>query len=247
MERYTLIGEIVAGILYLLMGAQLYRLSTRSRQIPDRLLAVTLLSWGMSYLVYDAFVVFAESGAQPPHWVSFSSVSVMYLGSIAFAFFTRSVFRSREAWARWLVAAICIGLMTGLAGSVLLGDWSGGDPIGNPWYWPKWACGAAPLVWMSAEGFSQYARARQRRKLGLCESLSCNRYLLWGLAGLLWAALEIVVIGQDVVYQQSGAWSASVGLTVFWLEIVPVALIWLVFFPPVRYRGWINGSVPAKS
>lgn len=25
MEKYTLVGEIVAGILYLLMGAQLYR------------------------------------------------------------------------------------------------------------------------------------------------------------------------------------------------------------------------------
>lgn len=58
---------------------------------------MTLLSWGLSYLVFDAFIVFAERGAQPPHWISFASVSVMYLGSIAFAFFTRSVFRSREA------------------------------------------------------------------------------------------------------------------------------------------------------
>jgi hypothetical protein len=80
------------------MGAQLYRLSRQSRQIPDRLLSVTLLAWGLSYLVYDAFVVFADRGAQPPPWISFSSVFVMYLGSIAFAFFTRSVFRSREAW-----------------------------------------------------------------------------------------------------------------------------------------------------
>ena len=44
MEFFTLIGEIVAGILYLLMGAQLFRLSLRSRQVPDRLLSVMLLS-----------------------------------------------------------------------------------------------------------------------------------------------------------------------------------------------------------
>ena len=154
----------------------------------------------------------AERGAQPPPWISFSSVFVMYLGSVAFAFFTRSVFRRREAWARWLVAAILIGLVAGLAGSLLLGDWTGGDPIGNPWYWPKWACGTAPLVWMGAEGFSHYVKARQRRKLGLCEPLACNRYLLWGLAGVLWAVLEFVVIGQDAVYQHTGAWSGSVGL-----------------------------------
>lgn len=246
MEFYTLIGEIVAGFVYLLMGAQLYRLSRQSRQIPDRLLSVTLLSWGLSYLVYDAFVVFADRGAQPPPWISFSAVFVMYLGSIAFAFFTRSVFRRREAWARWLVAAILIGLVAGLAGSLSLGDWTGCDPIGNPWYWPKWACGAAPLVWMGAEGFSHYAKARQRRRLGLCEPLACNRYLLWGLAGVLWAVLEFVVIGQDIVYQRTGAWSGSVGLAVCWLEIVPVGLIWLVFFPPAGYRRWINLAAPVE-
>ncbi|MBW2493399.1 MAG: hypothetical protein JRE43_01510 [Deltaproteobacteria bacterium] len=247
MELYTLIGEIVAGIIYLSMGVQLYRLSTQSRQIPDRLLSVTLLAWGLSYLVYDAFVIVAGPGAEIAPWVSFSSVFVRYLGSIAFASFTRSVFRRREAWALWLVAAIAIGLVAGLVGSVLMGDWSGGDPVGNPWYWPKWACGAAPLVWMGAEGFSHFAKARQRCKLGLCKPLDANRYLLWGLAGVLWAVLEIVVIGQDVVYQQTGAWSASVGLAVCWLEIVPVVLIWLVFFPPAGYRRWIDGPIPAAS
>jgi len=158
LEFYTLIGEIVAGIVYLLMAAKLYRLSRQSRQLLERLLSLTLFSWGLSYR----------------------------------------------------------------------------------------ACGAAPLVWMGAEGFSHYARARQRRKLGLCEPLDCNRYLLWGLAGVLWATLEIVVIGQDVVYQRAGAWSASVGLAVCWLEIVPVALIWLVFFPPAGYRRWLNGPAPVQ-
>jgi hypothetical protein len=229
------------------MGAQLWQLSLRSRQIPDRLLSVTLLSWGVSYLAYDTFVVFADRGAQPPPWISFSSVFVMYLGSIGLAFFTQSVFRSREAWARWLVAAILVGLLAGLAGSLWVGDWMGGDPIRNPWYWPKWACGTAPLVWMGAEGFSHYAKARQRRRLGLCEPLSCNRYLLWGAAGVLWALLEFAVIGQDVVYQQTGVWSGSVGLAVCWLEIVPVALIWLVFFPPASYRRWVSGAAPVES
>jgi hypothetical protein len=245
-DLYTLIGEIVAGIIYLLMGVQLYRLSLQSRQIPDRLLGVTLLSWGLSYLVYDAFAVFADRGAQPPPWMRFSSVFVMYLGSVAFAFFTRSVFRSRDAWANWLVAAILIGLLAGLAGSLWIGDWGGGDPIRNPWYWPKWACGMAPLIWMGVEGFSHFAKARQRRKLGLCDPLACNRYLLWGLAGTLWAVLEFVVIGQDAVYQRTGVWSGSLGLAVCWLEIAPVATIWLVFFPPARYRRWINEAAPAQ-
>jgi hypothetical protein len=244
MEFYTLIGEIVSGFVYLLMGAQLCRLSFRSRQTPDRLLSATLILWGLSYLGYDAFIVFSGSGVLPPPWISFSSSVVMYLGSISFAFFTQRVFRSRETWARWLLAVIVFGLLAGLGGSFWVGDWAGGNPISNPWYWPKWACGMAPLVWMGAEGFSHYAKARQRRRLGLSEPLECNRYLLWGLAGVLWGLLEFLVIGQDLVYQHTGAWSSSVGLAVCWLEIVPVALIWLVFFPPAGYRRWVNRALP---
>jgi hypothetical protein len=33
---------------------------------------------------------------------------------------------------------------------------------------------------------------------------------------------------------------------VCWLEIVPVVLIWLVFFPPAGYRRWLTGSVTAE-
>ena len=242
MEQYTLIGEIVAGLAYLLMGMQLIRLSLQTRHVPERLLSATLLSWGLSYLVYDAFIVFAGTGASIPNWVEFSSVLVMYIGSIFFTFFTRSVFRGREGWASWLAAAITIGILTGLLGCLWNGDWKGGDLISNPWYWPKWACGAAPMVWMGVEGFSHYIKARQRRKLGLCEPLDCNRYLLWGMAGVLWAALELVVIAQDFVYQRTGAWSETVGLAVCGLEIVPVILIWLVFYPPARYRRWFNQS-----
>jgi hypothetical protein len=243
-EFYTLIGEIVAGSFYLLTGIQLYGLSMRSRQLPDRLVSVTLLCWGLSYLAYDTFVVLAGRGEAPP-WVSFASVFVMYLGSISLALFTRAVFRRHQIWARWLVASVVMGLAAGLLGSLWIGDWTGGDPIRNPWYWPKWACGAIPLAWMGAEGFLHYTRARQRLRLGLCEALDCHRYLLWGLAGLLWAVLEFVVIGQDVVYQRTGMWSSGVGLAVCWLEILPVVFIWLVFFPPVGYRRWINRTARA--
>jgi hypothetical protein len=37
-----------------------------------------------------------------------------------------------------------------------------------------------------------------------------------------------------------------VGLAVCWLEIVPVGLIWLVFFPPAGYRRWINRPAPVE-
>jgi hypothetical protein len=39
----------------------------------------------------------------------------------------------------------------------------------------------------------------------------------------------------------------STSLGVLWasLEVVPVALIWLTFFPPACYRSWIAGGAVA--
>jgi hypothetical protein len=58
--------------------------------------------------------------------------------------------------------------------------------------------------------------------------------------GVLWALLELVVVPQDIVYESTGQWSDSLGMFLGWLEFVPVAMIWLVFFPPAFYRNWIT-------
>jgi hypothetical protein len=125
---------------------------------------------------------------------------------------------------------------------VWIGDWEGFYPLSNPWYWLEFVGSIAPMGWMIAEGFVQYSKARQRRRLGLCAPLVCNRFLLWGLAGMLWLLLELSLIAENAVYELTQRWSDSLDLLTGSLEVAPVALVWLAFFPPDRYRRRIEGT-----
>jgi hypothetical protein len=69
--------------------------------------------------------------------------------------------------------------------------------------------------------------------------------LLLGLAGALWAVLETVIVIQDFVYINVGEWSGVLGIANGLLEIVPMVILWVAFFPPARYRRWIEAEAPA--
>ena len=244
MEFYTYIGEGVAGLVYLLVGIRLYALSVRNAQIPERLLSVSFLFWALSYAIYDIPYLLFYRGAQLPALFAFGSLFTLYLGTGIFALFTRAVFRSQERWALWLVAGTLGCLIVGLTGSVWVGDWGGDSPLSNPWSWVARVGTASPLFWMGAEGLTQFVRARRRRRLGLCTPLVCNHFLLWGLAGSLWAILEFVDVAQYIAYERTGHWSDTLSVLLGWHEFVPGVLIWFVFFPPVFYQRWINGNAP---
>jgi hypothetical protein len=154
------------------------------------------------------------------------------------------LFRSQERWSAWLVTGVAACMIVGLAGSSWMGDWGGMYPLSNPWYWLERVGGTAPFIWIGMEGLAQYRKARKRQRLGLCDALACNRFLLWGVVGMLWAIFELVVVPQDIVYESTGQWSDSLGMFLGWLEIAPVAMIWLVFLPPTFYRNWINNRAP---
>ena len=242
-EYVYYIGDISAGLVYLIVGVRLFALSVRSAQTSDRLLSVTFLFWALSYFLYYIPSLFFYGEALIPPLFAFGSAFTLYLGTITFAIFTRAVFRNQERWAVWLVAGTVGCLIVGAAGSVWVGDWGGDYPLSHPWWWVTRLGRAAPLAWMAAEGLAQYVKARRRRQLGLCAPQVCNRYLLWGLAGALWVILKLVSGAEYIVYESTGQWSDSLSLLSGSLEVIPCGIIWLVFFPPAFYRNWIHNHV----
>ena len=237
MEAVAYLESVIAGLIYLVAGARLYRFSVRTGGAPERLLSVSLVLWGFCFPLYDLpYALLDESMLTP---FSFASRIVLHMGTIAFLLFTRKVFRSRERWATWLVAGTIVCLVAGVGGSARVGDWEGFYPLSNPWYWLEWVGRTAPMAWMGIEGFVQYRRARPRRRLGLCDPLVCNRFLLWSLTGMLWVFLELVIIAQNIDYEINQRWTSSLDFAVSLLELLPVVVIWFVFFPPVSYRNWI--------
>ena len=54
-------------------------------------------------------------------------------------------------------------------------------------------------------------------------------------------------IAQDIEYEITQVWSPSLDVLVGTLGASAVAIIWCVFFPPARYRRWIQAADPAAT
>jgi hypothetical protein len=245
MEESAYTGGTIAGLAYLIAGARLYRLSVRTGEIPERLLGVTFLLWSFSYFCWQLpFAVEIESVAIP---VLFAGRVTDDIGSFTFALFLRVVFRNQERWATWLVVGVAVCLVVGLGSSFWVGDWGRIYPLSNPWWWAEEVGIASVSAWTAVEGFIQYRKARQRLRLGLCEPLVCNRYLLWGLTGVVWVVYEFAAVVQHIEYEVTQVWSAPMDAVEGALELAAIALIWFVFFPPAFYQRWVHGSAPAAT
>jgi len=237
MEDHAYVGELLAGIVYLIAGARLLRLGQRTREAPERLLGATFLFMGVSSALYVLPVFSTFESLWTP--LNFAGRVTYLPAAVMLALFTRFVFRPDKRWGAWLVWGIAILLVAGVGGSALGGDWEGFS-ISNGWFWLEWVGYTLPFGWAGSEAFAQYRQARRRLDLGLCEPLVCNRYLLWALFGALQACSSLVLLPQYVEYEttsQFGAtWDTLYGASI----IASLGMIWLVFFPPTFYRNWIN-------
>jgi len=242
MDATAYVGEVIAGFVYFFVGVRLFRLSRRTGHLPETLVAASFLLWTLSYAIWDIPYAFVDSEEQIPAVYSYGSLLALAAGNVVFAFFIRAVFRPGVRWAMALVAAIAVTNLSGVAGMACMGDWEGTNALANPWYWLEFFGSFAPITWMGAEGLAKYFKSRLQLKLGLCKPMTCNRFLLWGIAGSLWVILESIVTVSDLVYAHTGQWSESLGLAIALLEIVPMMVVSLVFFPPAFYCRWVEGG-----
>jgi hypothetical protein len=241
---YAFIFEGTAGLLYLLVGIRLWMLGGRKRDVAARLIGATFLLWGASYLLYNAPIAAGEDSLVVLFF--FGGRIVYDIGAICIALFTQRVFRPSSRWGRSVVASTALLLAVGVIGSAALGDWKGVDALGNPWFWVEWVGMTLPFAWMAVEGWLEYQAAHRRARLGLCDALACNRFLLWGLTGACLVASNISTLDQCIDYQREGRFTLAMDALVGVAEIFTIAVIWLVFFTPRWYRRWIERTPEAS-
>ncbi len=242
MEGYAYIGELLTSIFYLVVGVRLVRLASQTRQVPERLLGVLFLFSGASYLAYVFPMVLDEDWLWTP--LNFLG-RVLYLPIPALlAIFTRQVFRPKSRWAAWFVWVSVVLPVAGVGGSALGGDWEGYS-LGNPGFWAEWVGYTLPFGWAGIEAFIQYAKARRRRKHGLCDPAVRNRYLLWGIYAVLTVIASLLILPMYAHYARHGQFAATWDRLVGAAEIASIAAIWVVFFPPAFYQRWIDGVAAA--
>jgi hypothetical protein len=160
------------------------------------------------------------------------------IGIILIYAFTWQVFRPAEAWGKAIVVAAVPVLLASLllAARALSGappDASSQlvarDPIfvGMIGY-------SGCFLWTAVEGFVQHRNARKRMALGLADAVVANRFLLWGLFGLMATAINATsAVGNAIGADPSKSPLVLIPLGV--LGAVASAAMYLAFMPPAAY------------
>lgn len=236
MEESANIISCIAGCFYLIACYRLLRLSRRSAERPELWLGIYLGGAGQWYLLYSA-PYFLGLEALPP--LTEQGVEWIYaLSVIPYLLFIRSTFRPGCGWSTALTIVSSLLLIGGATAASLGGNFS--NSIDDPAYLTEWIGYTIPSIWMCAEGFGAHSAAQKRVRMGLCEPVVANRYLLFGYFG----GCQVAACAADLLWalgnSRQGASSAFANGLLSATEIASVAALWLAFFPPLAYRRWIE-------
>jgi hypothetical protein len=241
MEDQAYIGELIAAVIYLIAGVRMVRLSQRSGESPELLLGGNFLCISLSSFLYVIPSLPAFESLWTP--LNFAARLAFLPAPVLLALFTRRVFRAAEPWTTWLVWGCAILLVAGVGGSTSGGDLEGFS-ISNGWFWLEWVGYTFPLAWTGLETARQYRQAQRRVRLGLCEPVVCNRYLLWTLYGSIQVCTCLVILGQYYEYEMTNQFSATWDAIYAASSIAGLMMLWFVFFPPAFYRRRFAGVTP---
>ena len=245
MAEAAFILELLAGIFFVLFAIPLLRLAVRNQQIPERILGITFLLMGVSYLFYETPYALEDEALIVP----FSLVGRLLWNAsvVTTAAFTREVFHREKPWAGPLVWGVVVLLIGGLALSFAHGDLEGMAPIGNPGFWFEWVGQLTPFAWVAVASLTTYVNSCRRERIGLANALTSNRYLLFGCFGLFQLATVVLLVPMYIGYQvENGGFSAAMDRLMGSLEMLTIATIWLVFFPPRVYLAWLERAEARK-
>jgi hypothetical protein len=194
---------------------------------------------GISYLLYIVPLAISIEAL----WTPFNFAGrVTYLPAPIFlGLFTREVFRNDSRFSMCIVLAIPILLAVGVGVSAVMGDWEGFS-LGNPFFWFEWVGYTIPFIWAGLEAFCAYRSSLRRHRLGLCGRIVCNRLLLWACFGIAQVALSFVMLRMYADFETSNTFSALLDGLTGAIELISIALIWLIFFAPRSYQKFVSGS-----
>lgn len=212
------VPELLVGLTYLCAPGLGYPLGIVSDQIPNRMIALPMNIVGEALLVS---------------------------GLSCYLFFTVRVFRPDASWAKW---AAWLGTAALLYAGVAT-EWA---VVSYPDPEVAFSHSLAPLGtlltvllvtfgWTGLEGLRYWRMMRKRMTLGLAEPVVTNRFLLWGLNGLVsvtWisAAVGLLAAGENPGTHPFGIAVVSAG------GVGNTVLLLLIFMPPSWYTGWIERS-----
>jgi hypothetical protein len=237
MEESAYAAQLLAGLVFLVAGTRLIRLSVRTGEAPERLLGLYFALTGFAYLAWVLPSVVAlgpmANASDIVAWTAYS------IGVVPCLMFTRIVFRPTSRWPQWLIVG-CVAALV-LSTSVLTLNGNRNPGLDNPFFWIQWLGYTVPCAWVTLEAGRCRRNTVRRARIGLGDPVIMNRYLLLALFGgfQVLACLTDIVLTIDFAADReiSGAADLLLGGT----ELAGLTALWLAFFPPAAYLDWVVG------
>ncbi len=251
-------GLVTIGLL-VLSGVVGFRLIQRAQRYDGGpvlflglyFLVYGALATGLSLATYvgwsSAALALPERGARILNGAFFVTATA---GMSCLLLFTRQTFRPESAAARTMVWGI--GGLLALS-TALLAATEGFEVrvVNGPAYWVHFVARVACWVWVAGESLAYWTKQRRRLALGLADPVVANRFLLWGIWGLVVALLAFSdPLARFWYYAAAGTatrWIPELGRPIIdatipiacGLNAAALVLMVLTFFPPTTYRRWL--------
>jgi len=251
MQALTGISLLLFVATTAMVGVRMLLLARRTGERPELLMGAGMaLVGGIGYPggILSRFGL--GSVGEMNFWLWFFSTACTQVGIALIYAFTWRVFRAKAAWAKLLVIG-GIGFMgAGLAGMAhaLVSAPPNADSalvtrgpifVGMVGY-------AAGFLWTALEGFHHYGMARRRLALGLTDPIVANRFFLWGFFGLMASSLTaIAAVSALLGGKPSGTPVTMLPMGV--LGAAAAAAMYLAFFSPAWYTGWLARHAPKEN
>jgi hypothetical protein len=233
----------------LVVGTRLILRSRHSGRLPELLMGLTYVaSSGIGYPLAVASTFFTSRPALLAAVVVGEVLIV--IGCSTFLFFNAVVFRPNAVWSMPAAALGSLVLAAGAA-AVIAAYFSTSDAVLVA---ERSRAGTAAMLfalgaghaWTAVEGLRHYRMMRKRLALGLADPVVANRFLLWGLTGLVsvaWngVASSYVLAGANVGADPVPVLAISVG------GLASAIMLVLIFMAPAWYVRWLGRERPSRA
>jgi hypothetical protein len=233
----------------LIVGTRLLLRSRRSHGLPELLMGCTYVA--ASGLGYPLSVASSFLASRPAMLAAVVvGEALIVFGCSCFLLFNAKVFRPNAAWS---VPAAALGAVILAAGgaSVVVAYFSTPDAA---LVTERARGGTAAMLlalggghaWTAIEGLRHYRMMRRRLALGLADPVVTNRFLLWGLTGVVsmtWngVASSSLLAGVSITSHPVPVLAISLG------GFVSAFMLVLIFTPPAWYTRWIGREHSARA
>lgn len=257
MEAISGLVTVLCLGLALAIGLRLARLGHRTRG-PETWLALYFLltqfaGAGLACFLYmswtDASRALPDALAVPVHAASLGAANA---GLGALYVFVLQTFHPRSKAVRRIVGLV-IAAMAAAYLAVATSEGFAIRVMPGPAYWISWTLRIGALVWLALESLRYWRLLRRRLRIGLADPLVTNRFLLlgvWAWAVFLMGASDpmarswyILQVGSTQQWMPALAYSIVLLVLTLTsvLGIVVIATLALIFFPPERFRRFLEG------